>query len=197
MLLSLAEEREATQYLENVIRFIENGPLREGMLETPERIVRSWRELFNGYTYETKEDFAKLLTVFENQEKYDQIITLKNIQVYSMCEHHWLPFIGKAHVGYIPNEKVIVGISKIARLVDALSRRFQIQENLTDLVTYWMEELLQPKGVICVIEAEHYCMRMRGCSQQESTMITSSLRGVFKEDTAARQEFFTLIKGER
>jgi GTP cyclohydrolase I len=165
-----------------------DDPLREGVRETPQRVVRSWKELYAGYTQNPKDVF----TTFDSKG-YDQIVLLKDFEFYSMCEHHMLPFFGKAHVAYIPNEKVI-GISKLARLVDIYARRLQIQENLGESVTEALMLYLQPKGAACVLEATHMCMRMRGVNKQNSTMVTSSLRGVFREDAKAREELMRLIR---
>lgn len=170
------------------LQYIGEDVNREGLVETPNRIIRSWDELYSGYSKDPKD----LLTVF-SADGYDQMVILKDIEMFSMCEHHMLPFFGKAHVAYIPEEK-IVGISKLARLVDLFSRRLQIQERIGEQVTQTLEELLHPKGVACVIEAVHMCMRMRGVGKQQSTMVTSSLKGVFLEKPEVRQEFMGLIK---
>lgn len=160
---------------------------REGLRDTPSRVVRSWGELYSGYDKNPKD----LLTVFAS-DGYDQMVVLKDIELFSMCEHHMLPFYGKAHVGYIPDKKV-VGISKLARLVDMFARRLQIQERLTDQVTESLMEHLKPKGVICIIEATHMCMRMRGVGKQNSVMTTSSIKGAFLEP-GVKEEFINLIK---
>ena len=170
------------------LRYIGEDPTREGLVETPNRIVRSWKELYCGYDQDPKE----LLTTFDS-DGYDQIVLLKDIELYSMCEHHMLPFYGKAHVAYIPDKKVI-GISKLARLVDMFARRLQIQERLGEQVTSTLMEILQPQGAACIIEACHMCMRMRGVAKQQSTMVTSSLKGVFLTKGKARQELMGLIK---
>jgi len=170
------------------LRYIGEDPTREGLVETPNRIVRSWKELYCGYDQDPKE----LLTTFDS-DGYDQIVLLKDIELYSMCEHHMLPFYGKAHVAYIPDKKVI-GISKLARLVDMFARRLQIQERLGEQVTSTLMEMSQPQGAACIIEACHMCMRMRGVAKQQSTMVTSSLKGVFLTKGEARQELMGLIK---
>ena len=170
------------------LQYIGEDSNREGLAETPNRIVRSWGELYSGYGKDPK-DF---LTVF-SADGYDQMIILKDIELFSMCEHHMLPFFGKAHVAYIPGEK-IVGISKLARLVDLFSRRLQIQERLGEQVTDALMELLQPRGAACIIEAVHMCMRMRGVAKQHSTMVTSSLKGIFLEQDETRQELMGLLK---
>jgi GTP cyclohydrolase I len=170
------------------IACIGDDPDREGLLKTPERIVRSWQELYAGY----HEDPADLLTVFDCGT-YDQIVLLKDIEMYSMCEHHMLPFFGKAHVAYIPNKKVI-GISKLARLLEIYARRLQIQERIGEQVTQALMQYLQPKGAACIIEAQHMCMLSRGVGKQNSVMVTSSMKGVFLSDASAKQELITLIR---
>jgi len=172
------------------LEYIGEDTTREGLQDTPYRVVKSWQEIFKGYTQQPED----IMTVFD-AEGYDQIIILKDIEVYSMCEHHMLPFIGKAHVAYIPDKK-IVGISKLARLVDIYARRLQIQERLGEQVTSALMEILSPKGAACIIEASHLCMRMRGVSKQNSIMITSSLKGAFIRDASAKEELIKLVKGQ-
>lgn len=174
--------------LQDIIRRIGDDPDREGLRDTPDRIIRSWGELYNGYS----KDPSDLLTTFDT-DGYDQIVLLKDIEVFSMCEHHMLPFFGKAHVAYIPKDRVI-GISKLARLVDIYARRLQIQERIGEQVTNDLMFYLEPLGAACIIEAVHMCMRMRGCSKQHSTMVTSSLKGVFFDKSEARQELLELIR---
>lgn len=180
------------QYAENLIKGIlttlGEDPTREGLEETPKRVVKSWKELYAGYG-QKPEDILKTFS----SDGYDQIVVLKDIELYSMCEHHMLPFYGKAHVAYIPDGKVI-GISKLARLVDIYARRLQIQERLGAQVTKALMEHLQPKGAACIIEATHMCMRMRGVGKQNSVMTTSSLEGVFLKNEKARLELLTLIR---
>lgn len=167
---------------------IGENPDREGLLNTPERVVRSWNELYSGYD----KDPEGLLTVFD-AGTYDQIVLLKDIELFSMCEHHMLPFFGVAHVAYLP-DKHVIGISKLARLVDIFARRLQIQERIGEQVTEALMKYLKPKGAACIIESVHMCMRMRGCSKQNSTMVTSSMKGTFLHDISAKQELMTLIK---
>jgi GTP cyclohydrolase I len=175
------------EVLKSQLRYIGEDPNREGLIETPSRILRSWTEIYSGYG----KNPADLLTVFE-PDGCDQIVVLKNIELYSMCEHHMLPFFGVAHVAYLPNKKVI-GISKLARLVDIYARRLQIQERIGEQVTSALMEFLQAKGAGCIIEATHMCMRMRGVSKQNSVMVTSSVKGAFRE-ASVKQEFLNLIK---
>lgn len=173
-----------------MLQFIGEDPSREGLRETPNRIAKAWEnELFIGY----KQKPEDLLTTFAT-DGYDQIVLCRDIELFSMCEHHMLPFTGVAHVAYIPNERVI-GISKLARLVDIYSRRLQIQERIGEQVTTALMEHLKPKGAACVINAVHMCMRMRGCQKQHSSMTTSSIKGVFLDDARARQELMELIRG--
>lgn len=167
---------------------INENPNREGLVDTPKRVIKSWQEIYSGYSKDPKD----VLTVFES-DGYDQIVLLKDIEMYSMCEHHMLPFFGKAHVAYIPDGKVI-GISKLARLVDIYARRLQIQERIGEQVTNALMEHLKPKAAACIIEAQHLCMLMRGVNKQNSVMVTSSLRGVFLTDPAAKNELMNLIR---
>ena len=168
--------------------FIGENPDREGLRATPDRIVRSWEELYSGYD----KDPEDMMTTF-SADGHDQMVILKDIELYSMCEHHMLPFFGKAHVAYIPGSK-IVGISKLARLVDIYARRLQIQERIGDQVTDALMEFLKPKGAACVIEAVHMCMRMRGVAKQQSVMVTSSLRGAFLDNgSGSREELMSRI----
>ena len=180
---------EMESYLKEQMSFIGEDVRREGLIDTPYRIVKSWKELYAGYNQKVED----IITVFD-ADGYDQIVILKNIELYSMCEHHMLPFIGKAHVAYIPDKK-IVGISKLARLVDMYARRMQIQERIGDQVTEALMEHLQPKGAACIIEASHLCMRMRGVAKQQSVMSTSSLKGIFRDSQNTKTELLQLLKG--
>lgn len=173
--------------IEEQLYFIGEDPDREGLKDTPKRIVKMWSEVFRGYGQEPEE----VMTVFD-ADGYDQIILSKDIEMFSMCEHHMLPFFGKAHVAYIPDKK-IVGISKLARLVDIFARRLQIQERIGEQVTEALMEMLEPLGAACIIEAQHMCMMMRGVSKQHSVMVTSSLKGAFFENQSARTELMRLL----
>lgn len=184
-------EKDGGLPIDNVIRMLEyigENPKREGLLETPKRVIKAWDFIFSGYKEKTQ-DFIKTF----DEKTYDEMVLLKDIEMYSMCEHHVLPFFGKAHVAYIPDKKVI-GISKLARIVNMFSRRLQIQERLCQQITDCLMNELQPKGAACVIEAQHLCMKMRGVEKQNSVMVTSSLKGVFLEKISAREEFMRLIK---
>jgi GTP cyclohydrolase I len=179
---------EAITAVRTLLRYMREDPDREGLVETPDRVLRSYEELFSGYNQE----LASVFKTFQDGA-CDEMVVLTGIEFSSTCEHHLLPFAGVAHVGYIPNGK-IVGISKLARLLEIYSRRLQVQERLTVQVTKALDDYLQPLGSACVLEAVHSCMACRGV-RKTSTMITSSLTGVFKErGDGARQEFLGLIK---
>jgi len=175
--------------IQSLLRQIGEDSEREGLKETPCRVVKSWKELYAGYGV----DVPSIFTTFVDVHGYNQIVICKDIEMYSTCEHHMLPFFGKAHVAYLPDKKV-VGLSKLARIVDVFSRRLQIQERIGEQVTDAIMDNLKPKGAACIIEASHLCMRMRGVNKQQSTMVTSSLRGVFLQDIGARAELLELIK---
>lgn len=176
--------------IRDMIRFIGDDPEREGLIETPDRIIRSWGELFSGYQYDTPEKIGAVLKVFE-EGACDEMVVLKDIHFVSFCEHHWLPFTGLAHVAYIPDGK-IVGLSKLARIVDIFGRRLQVQERMTEQITSTLQDLLKPKGVGCIIEGAHSCMSCRGVLKQRATMITSSLTGDFKT-ASTKAEFMSLV----
>lgn len=181
-------EENIQQNIVRLLQYIGEDPNREGLLKTPERVKKAWDYIFSGYLQDPKD----LVTTF-NADGYDEIVLLKNIELYSMCEHHILPFFGKAHVAYIPDKRII-GISKLARLVDIFARRLQIQERIGNQVTEVLMKYLQPKGAACIIEATHMCTRMRGVEKQNSVMVTSSMRGVFLQEHSARQELMGLIR---
>lgn len=179
---------------DNILRqlqYIGEDVTRDGLLDTPKRVVKSWKELFSGYGKDPKDVFKKF-----DPDGYDEIVLLKNFEIYSMCEHHMLPFFGKAHVAYIPEAKEgkIIGISKLARLTDIFARRLQIQERIGKQVVEELNKNLNPKGAACIIEASHMCMRMRGVNKQNSIMITSTVTGAFREDPSARAELMQLIQ---
>lgn len=182
------------EHVVRILEFLGEDPNREGLQETPDRVIRSWDTIYGGY----QQDPAGIMKVFCDDE-YDELVYLKNIEFYSMCEHHMLPFTGVAHVGYIPKNNRVCGVSKLARLVDCFSRRLQTQERIATQVANSLMEILDPEGCAVVIEGRHLCMSCRGVQKQHSTMGTSALRGVFRDnDTrglAARNEFMSLIKG--
>ncbi len=179
-------------HVEAVLKELGEEPGREGLARTPHRVAKSLRFLTQGY----RQDPLAILNEATYQVGYDEMVIVKDINVYSLCEHHVLPFLGRAHVAYIPNGRV-VGLSKIPRLVDMFSRRLQVQERLTTQIGEALEEVLKPKGVGVVVEAIHLCMMMRGVSQQNAFAITSSLRGEFEEDPKTRSEFMELIRHQR
>jgi len=181
--------KEIEQKIINILQFIGENPEREGLKNTPQRVVKSWSEIYAGYG----KDVAGIFTTFTDIHGYAQIVICKDIELYSMCEHHMLPFFGKAHIAYLPNKKVI-GISKLARLLDIYARRLQIQERIGEQVTDALMKYLKPKAAACIIEATHMCMRMRGVNKQQSTMITSSVRGEFLTDSTMRSELLQLLK---
>jgi len=193
---TIFESDISTNYAEdNILQLlvgIGENPNREGLQETPMRVVKSFKQLFGGYQL----DPMDVMKTFD-ANGHDEIVVLKNVEFYSMCEHHMLPFFGHAHIAYIPNKKVI-GVSKLARLLDIYSRRLQIQERLCDQITTALMEGLNPRGAACIIEANHLCMRMRGVEKQNSVMQTSSLKGAFidknPEGIASRNELMNLIK---
>lgn len=173
--------------IEHIIKTIGDDPEREGLKDTPRRVIASWVHLYSGY----KQDPSKIFTTFDT-DGYDEIVLLKNCEFYSMCEHHMLPFFGKAHIAYIPSEKVI-GISKLARLLEIYTRRLQIQERIGMQVIRDLNKYLKPVGSACILEAQHFCMIARGVQKQNSVMVTSALSGAFKNKAEARQELMRLI----
>jgi GTP cyclohydrolase I len=173
-----------------MIRQLGEDPSREGLRHTPERFEKALRYLTSGY----RQDPEKLLNGAMFSVCYDEMVVVKDIELYSLCEHHLLPFFGKCHVAYIPNKKV-VGLSKIARLVNMYARRLQIQERLTSQIAKTLEERLSPQGVGVIIEARHLCMVMRGVEKQHSAAMTSAMLGVFRENKQTRDEFLSLIRG--
>lgn len=174
--------------IRELISFIGEDPEDPDFLDTPKRVIKSYRELFGGY----KQDPKKILGTTFEKSGYHQMVICKDIELYSTCGHHMLPFYGKAHVAYIPDERV-VGLSKLARLVEVFARRLQIQEKLTQQICDTMHDVLKPKGVMVVIEAKHHCMCSRGVAKQHSSMVTSAIKGAF-EKQSVRQEFMGLIR---
>lgn len=184
-----AGEMPAEDAVTRIIEAIGDDPNREGIKDTPKRVVKSWRELFSGYQMKAEEILS---TVFEDGVKdCDELVLCKDIEFYSTCEHHMLPIIGKMHIGYIPDKKV-VGLSKLARLGDMYARRLQIQEKMTKQIADSLMEHLKPKGVAVIVTAKHFCMCARGVNKQNSWMTTSSMQGVLRENPAARAEFLQL-----
>lgn len=177
-------------HYKEVLEQIGEDPSREGLLKTPERVAKAMQYLTQGYD----QDPAQILKSAMFTEEYDEMVIVKDIEMYSLCEHHMLPFFGKCHIAYIPSGH-IVGLSKFPRLVDAFSRRLQVQERLTDQIRDCIQETLKPQGVAVAIEAQHLCMQMRGVQKQNSVTITSAFSGAFMEEDITRQEFMTLVKG--
>ncbi|MDE0147473.1 MAG: GTP cyclohydrolase I FolE [Rhodospirillaceae bacterium] len=186
---SRPSRQEAEAAVRTLLRWTGDDPDREGLLDTPSRVVRAYEEFFSGYAVDPV-DF--LNRTFSETEGYDEIVVLRDIRVESHCEHHMVPIIGRAHVGYLPKNRV-VGISKIARLVEAYARRLQIQEKLTAQIANTMQEVLDPRGVAVVIEASHQCMTTRGVHKSGAAMVTSRMLGAFRDDPATRREFLTMI----
>lgn len=174
--------------IRNILVEIGEDPNREGLLNTPKRVAEAYKFLTAGY----QKDIEEVLNNAIFNEKYDEMVLVKNIDFYSMCEHHMLPFYGKLHVAYIPNGK-IVGLSKIPRIVEVFARRLQVQERMTQQIADTLEKYLQPVGVAVVSEAYHMCMMMRGVEKQNSSAIASAMHGVFKDDAKTRNEFINLI----
>ena len=183
-------QEDAEAAVRVLIEWAGDDPNREGLLETPKRVAKSYRELFAGYDSDPREYLER---TFDEVGGYDELVILKDIRVVSFCEHHMLPFLGKAHVGYLPNDRV-VGISKLARVVHGFARRLQIQEKLTAEVAGAIQDILKPKGVGVVIVSEHSCMTMRGVNTPGSKLTTSHLLGVVRDDPRTRQEFFDLVR---
>ncbi len=189
---SYVPESWPVEPMEKVVRelleLIGENPEREGLQRTPERVARMFAELTEGY----RVDPVSLVNDALFEVSYDEMVVVRNIEMYSMCEHHLLPFHGHAHVAYIPNGKVL-GLSKIPRVVEMFSRRLQVQERLTEQIAQFLDELLHPQGVAVVIEAVHMCAMMRGVKKADARMVTSAMRGVFKTNARTRSEFLSLI----
>ena len=181
------EEAEAA--VRTMLAWTGDNPDREGLIETPKRVVRAYEQFFAGYEMDPKEVLSK---VFEEVEGYDEMVIVKDIRVESHCEHHIVPILGKAHVGYLPNKR-IVGISKLARVVDIFGKRLQTQEVMTAQIANVINDVLEPRGVAVVMNAKHQCMTTRGVHKPESSTITSTMLGAFRENPDTRAEFMNLI----
>lgn len=175
--------------IRDIIESLGEDPNRVGLIETPKRVEKSLKFLTEGY----KQDIDQIIGNAIFKEDYNELVLVKDIKIYSLCEHHLLPFVGKAHIGYIP-DKHIIGVSKLARVADMFARRLQVQERLTGQIVDALNDKLQPKGVAAIIEAEHFCMMMRGVEKQNSTMVTSAMRGIFLSDSRTREEFLNLTR---
>ena len=181
--------QEAEEAVRTLIRWAGDNPDREGLLGTPDRVARSYEEFFAGYQDDPAEILAR---TFEEVEGYDEVVMLRDIRMESYCEHHMVPIIGRVHIGYLPDKRV-VGISKLARVVDAYAKRLQIQEKLTAQIANTVQEVLQPRGVAVVIEAAHQCMTTRGVHKSGVDMVTSRMLGAFRDNGETRREFLTMI----
>ncbi len=182
--------RQAEAAVRTLLRWAGDDPGREGLRDTPSRVVRAYEVFFAGYA---TDPVALLARTFEEVEGYDEIVLLRNIRLESVCEHHMAPIIGRVHVGYLPDRRV-VGISKLARVVEAYGKRLQIQEKLTAQIANVINEVLEPRGVAVVIEAAHQCMTTRGVHKPGVTMTTSRMLGAFRDDAATRREFFAMLQ---
>ena len=183
-------EAEVHAAVRTMLAWAGDDPSREGLIETPKRVAEAYKEFFAGYETDPEEILEK---TFEEVEGYDEMVLVKDIRVESHCEHHMLPIIGKAHVAYIPTNRV-VGISKLARIVDVYGKRLQTQETMTAQIANAIQKVLKPKGVAVVIDAYHQCMSTRGVHKTESSTVTSSMKGVFNDNHRTRNEFLSLIR---
>ncbi len=189
----LTDERQARiqAAVREILLAVGEDPDREGLLETPARVARMYDEILAGMREEPREHLQKQF----NTDKHGELVLVKDIPIYSLCEHHMLPFYGRAHIAYIPKDGRITGLSKLARMADGYARRLQVQERLTTQMADAVMDVLQPRGVLVVIEAEHMCMTMRGVQKPGSLTVTSAVRGYFEKDVKARAEAMSLIRG--
>jgi GTP cyclohydrolase I len=181
--------KEAEDAVKTLISWAGDDPTREGLIETPKRVVKSYEEFYEGYGQDPEEILSK---VFEEIEGYDEMVLVKDILLESHCEHHMVPILGKAHVAYLPDKRV-VGLSKLARVVDLFARRLQTQETMTAQIADTINKVLKPKGVAVVIDAEHQCMSSRGVSKKGTSTVTSRMLGAFRDNQKSRMEFMNLI----
>lgn len=186
---SRPSREEAEEAIRTLLRWSGDDPTREGLVDTPSRVARAYEEFFAGYEMDP---FALLERTFEETDGYDEIVLLRDIRLESHCEHHMVPIIGRAHVAYLPHRRV-VGISKLARVVEAYAKRLQIQEKLTAQIANTIQDVLQPKGVAVIIEAAHQCMTTRGVHQPGVTMVTSRMLGSFRDNAETRRELLAMI----
>jgi GTP cyclohydrolase I len=187
--LAKMNNKKIEQAVRDILEAIGENPKREDLVDTPKRVAEMYEEIFSGIRQDPQKELEVILG-----EKHNEIVLLKSIPLYSVCEHHLLPFIGKAHVAYIPKGGRVTGLSKVARVVDILSKRLQVQERLTTQIADIIMEKLKPLGVLVVIEAEHLCMSMRGIKKPGTVTVTSAVRGIFKDNAKTRQEALSLIK---
>jgi GTP cyclohydrolase I len=184
---------EAEEAVRVLLRWAGDDPTREGLLDTPKRVTKAYGELFGGYREDPKEHLER---VFEEVEGYDDMVLVRDISFASHCEHHMVPFVGKAHIAYYPSEGV-VGLSKLARVVETYARRLQTQETMTAQITDAIDSVLKPRGIAVMIEAEHMCMSMRGVQKQGASTVTSQFTGVFRDDPTEQVRFYTMLRGFR
>ncbi len=186
-------QKEAEDAVRVLLRWAGDDPTREGLLDTPARVAKAYKELFSGYDQAAEDVLGR---TFDEVGGYDDIVLVKDIPFFSHCEHHMVPIIGKAHVAYLPNGRVL-GLSKIARVVEIYGRRLQTQETMTAQIAKALDDTLQPRGVAVMIEAEHMCMAMRGVQKQGSTTLTTTFTGAFKSEPAEQARFMTMLRGFR
>ena len=185
-------QKEAEEAVRTLLRYIGDDPDREGLRDTPRRVVKSYTELYSGYTQDPEDVLGR---TFEEVAGYDDIVLVKDIPFFSHCEHHMVPIIGKAHVAYLPDGRVL-GLSKIARTIDIFARRLQTQETMTAQIANAIDEILQPKGVAVLIEADHMCMAMRGVQKIGSSTMTTTFTGTFKHDPREQARFMSMLRGQ-
>ena len=189
----LVSDKQAEDAFKTILKWIGEDPDREGLIETPKRVVKAYEEFFEGYNMDPEEVLTK---TFEEVQGYDDAVIVRNIRVESHCEHHIVPILGVAHVGYIPNNRV-VGISKLARVIEIFGKRLQTQETMTAQIADTIQRVLQPKGVAVVVDASHQCMTTRGIHKTESSTITSRMLGAFRDNPETRSEFMNLINSPK
>tara|TARA_Y100000768_G_scaffold158151_1_gene118061 strand:- start:1431 stop:2009 length:579 start_codon:yes stop_codon:yes gene_type:complete len=187
--MSKPSREEAEKAVRVLLEWTGDNPDREGLIETPKRVVKAYEQFFEGYEQDPEE---VLMKTFEEVEGYDEMVIVKDIRLESHCEHHMVPILGVAHVGYIPNKRV-VGISKLARIVDIFGKRLQTQETMTSQIANTIQKVLDPKGVAVVIDANHQCMSTRGVHKTTSSTVTSAMKGIFKENSVTRNEFLSFV----
>ena len=187
--MSKPTREQAEKAVKTLIEWAGDDPTREGLVETPKRVAKAYEQFFEGYDLDPEEILRK---TFEEVEGYDEMVIVKDIRLESHCEHHIVPILGKAHIGYIPNNRV-VGISKLARIVDVFGKRLQTQETMTSQIANVIQKVLDPKGVAVVIDASHQCMTTRGVHKPQSSTVTSAMKGIFKENAVTRNEFLSFV----
>jgi GTP cyclohydrolase I len=185
----MANQEKVEQAVYQLLEALGENPEREGLLDTPKRVAKMYAEMFSGLNEDPKDQFTAVFS-----EVHDEVVLVKDIPFYSMCEHHLVPFYGKAHVAYLPSGDKVTGLSKLARAVEVAARRPQLQERLTDQVATALEEALNPRGVFVMVEAEHMCMTMRGIKKPGSKTITTVAKGLYKEDREERKEILSLMR---